>query len=799
MFLFFRDFFKRDKSDQSTKTVKQVFTENESFKKLNDDKEFKVNLKEVETDEEDDEIKLKRVEQKYARKRIDSSESESENEKTQTPAAKKNSKRVCAVDESEPKEKIRKVLKNSSEEKEIKRKSNKKTKKPEKSKEENEKTKKVEKANETSSTVGDPLNFNPGKSNFNPELDSCWIKNESVPYLAFAKTLHVIEETSGRLKMIEILANYLWSVIVLTPDDLLKSVYLCLNKLCPDYEGLELGIGESLIIKALAQATGRKTDQIKAEVEKQGDLGLVAESSRGNQRLMFAPPKLTVSGVFDKLKEIAQLTGNSTMAKKTEKIQALLVACRNCEARYLVRSLTGKLRIGLAEQSLLVALAQAILLSEKEQSRSSETFKKKVEKAALTLKTVYCECPNYDQIIPILLGKGIEALPEHCQLTPGVPLKPMLAHPSKGIDEVLRRFENSKFTCEFKYDGERAQIHLKENGEVLIFSRNQENNTSKYPDIISRVPKVIKESTKSCILDCEAVAWDGESNQILPFQVLSTRKRKDAVEAEIKVKVCLFAFDLLYLNGESLVKEPLRKRKELLRSSFNEDSGSFVLAQSCDVDTTEDIQEFLEESIKQKCEGLMIKTLDEMATYEIAKRSHNWLKLKKDYLEGIGDTIDVVVIGAYYGKGKRTGYYGGYLLACYDEQNEEFQSICKIGTGFKDEDLEEHYKTLKAHIISESKSYYNYDESLKPDVWFDAVQVWEIKCADLSISPIHRAAIGMVDEDKGVSLRFPRFIRVRDDKKPESTTSASQIADMYSNQEQIKSSSKVKEYAEDYY
>ena len=170
------------------------------------------------------------------------------------------------------------------------------------------------------------VNYDPSKNKYNPIDDACWLKDEKVPYLAFAKTLNIIEDTSSRLKMIEILANYFRSVILLSPNDLIKSVYLCLNKLAPDYEGIELGVGESIIIKALGQATGRKTDQIKAEIDQKGDLGLVAESSRSNQKVLFAPPKLTVSSVFDKFKEIALMTGNTMMAKKTEKIQAMLVA-----------------------------------------------------------------------------------------------------------------------------------------------------------------------------------------------------------------------------------------------------------------------------------------------------------------------------------------------------------------------------------------------------------------------------------------------------------------------------------------
>ncbi|XP_026168976.1 DNA ligase 1 [Mastacembelus armatus] len=651
--------------------------------------------------------------------------------------------------------------------------------------------------------------YDPSRPGYHPVDHACWKQGQKVPYLAVARTFEKIEEDSGRLRNIETLSNLFRSVLLLSPDDLLCCVYLCLNQLGPAYLGMELGVGETVLMKAVAQATGRQLDKIKAEAQEKGDLGLVAESSRSNQRMMFQPASLTAGGVFRKLKEIASMSGNSAMNKKIDIIKGLFVACRFSEARYIVRSLAGKLRIGLAEQSILSALSQAVCLTPSGQGfppavidagkgMSAESRRAWIEEKSLILKQTYCEMPNYDVLIPVLLKEGIDQLPNHCKLTPGVPLRPMLAHPTKGVSEVMKKFDEAAFTCEYKYDGERAQIHILESGEVRIFSRNQEDNTSKYPDIISRIPKVKKDSVVSCVLDSEAVAWDREKKQIQPFQVLTTRKRKDVDASEIKVQVCVYAFDLLYLNGESLVRQPLCRRRALLRESFSEVEGEFVFARSIDSDNTDTIAEFLEQSVRDSCEGLMVKTLEKDATYEIAKRSHNWLKLKKDYLEGVGDTVDLCVIGAYLGKGKRTGTYGGFLLACYDDENEEFQSVCKIGTGFKDEDLEQHYKFLKEHLLPKPRAYYRVDQSAEPDVWLDAVQVWEVKCADLSLSPIYKAAMGMVDSVKGISLRFPRFLRIRDDKKPEDATTGAQIADLYKKQQQIQNQGE-KADLEDYY
>ncbi|KAI0094869.1 DNA ligase I [Irpex rosettiformis] len=620
------------------------------------------------------------------------------------------------------------------------------------------------------------------------DIQGGWEIGDPVPYAALAKVFALIEATTKRLEKTSLLTSFLLLVIRRSaPGDsksLLQTIYLCINKLCPDYIGIELGIGESLLLKAIGESTGRSLAVVKADLKKEGDLGLVAKNSKNSQRTLFKPKPLTVPFVFANLKEISMSSGHSSQNKKVSIITKMLAACQGEEAKYIVRSLEGKLRIGNAERSVLVALAHAAVLAEQEHTNkrlSKEKLTLRLEQAAEIMKAIYSELPSYDLVIPALLDAGIDGLKEKCKLTPGVPLKPMLAKPTKAIGEVLDRFENKKFTCEYKYDGERAQVHKLPDGTVGVFSRNSEDMSKKYPDLMDQLPHCMQDTAKSFVFDAEAVAIDPTSEKLLPFQELSRRKRKDVKVEDIQVRVCLFAFDLLYLNGESLLQRPLVERRELLRQHFRVVPGEFAFAKSSDGDTTEEIQSFLEESVKDGCEGLMIKMLESEASYyEPSRRSVNWLKLKKDYLAGVGDSLDLVVVGGYYGKGKRTNVYGAFLLACYDADGEEYQTICKIGTGFSEEALQQHYEALKPLELTNPRGDIKVGGA-KPDVWFEPQIVWEVLTADLSLSPIYTAAQGLVDE-RGVSLRFPRFLRIRDDKSADDATGPEQIAEMYERQ-----------------
>ena len=654
-----------------------------------------------------------------------------------------------------------------------------------------------------------------------------WKAGEPVPYAALCTTSSKIEMTTKRLEIIAYCSQFMRQVLRLTPNDLLPTVLLMIGKLAADYAGVELGIGESLIVKAIGESTGRTQPVVKQDQQKIGDLGLVAAKSRQNQPTMFKPKPLTVRGVHEGLMKIAIVEGSGSQGRKVDGIKKLLASADTnlpkgqsiditkdkggpSEAKFIIRALEGKMRLGLADKNLQVALAHAMVVHGASADGTKVPSEAELKKGEEVFKAVYNELPSYEVVVPALLKGGIWKLRDVCKLQPGVPLKPMLAKPTKSIGEVLDRFEGKDFTCEYKYDGERAQIHFvahdsktdfattvaptegkSDRGISNIFSRNSEDLSKKYPDILAKLPSWVKQGTKSFVLDCETVAWDTEKKHVLPFQQLMTRKKKDVKVEDVKVKVCVFAFDLLFLDGEALVNKSFRERRELMYKSFEEIEGEFAFAKFGNSREIEEIQTLLDEAIAASCEGLMVKMLDGVEShYEPSRRSQNWLKVKKDYLAGAGDSLDLVVLGAYYGKGKRTSVYGAFHLACYNPSTEQYETVCNIGTGFSEVLLAELYDALSPLVIDRAKPFYNHatGKNDQPDVWFEPRFVWEVKTADLTLSPRYRAAASEFGGDgvhKGVSLRFPRFIRVRDDKKPEDATSNRQVAEMYRKQEHV--------------
>jgi DNA ligase-1 len=699
--------------------------------------------------------------------------------------------------------------------------------------------------------------------------------NSVVQYKDLVEVLEEIEGTSKRLEIQALMTKFFRRIIKFgTPADLNAAVYLASNTVAPAYECVELGIGDSLLIKAISEAYGSKTSSVKESVQKLGDLGLVARSCKSKQRTLgFAakPKPLTLVRVIGAYREIAAISGSSSGKWKVDIIKKLLVGVQDStETKFIIRGLQGKLRIGLAQSTVLVALAHALTMTipstvrvdddgddddddkakannddddddDEEEDDGDDNnnedpivkammdeslpVEKTLEAHANMIRKVYSEVPSYDALLDAALKVPLVKLNEACQFQPGIPVEPMLAKPTKSIQEVLKRLNGQEFTCEYKYDGERAQIHKTPDGTLKVFSRNLLETSNKYPEVSNYVQEAAeaaianqKEEDKekkdgddddddefmgrpvdSYVLDAEVVAFDRVKGHLVPFQILSTRKKTQESGGSAAVQVIVQAFDLMYLNGKSLLCKSFKERRRLLHKHFAPVEGKFQFAKSLDAvedgDTIE-LENFLDAAVKGQCEGLMVKTMVDI--YEPSRRSLNWLKLKKDYLDGCGDSFDLVPLGAYFGRGKRTGVYGAYLLACYDEETEEFQSVCKIGTGFSDEDLKSLSASLNEHKLEGGKSSsYNVAKSLEPDVWFDSVQVWEIKAADLSKSSTHRGALGKLEEGRGIGLRFPRFERIREDKKPSQATNSDQVLEMYYNQDSVKGQGGGDDYDDD--
>lgn len=626
----------------------------------------------------------------------------------------------------------------------------------------------------------------------------------------------------SRQKAILLLGNLYRLILYHCPHELVYAAYMTLHRVAPDYFGIEIGVGDAMLIRTISEVYGRKEASVKTELQQSGDLGSVAMQSKLSTSLLMTPPRLSLRVVYDELRAVSEAKGANAQQRKREKIKKLLVAAVGEEPKFIIRFLEKRLGIGIKSAAVLDAMAMAFVMTPPDVDKNptppeklkdslleaqlsddfSNFFSKyecisdvrhrkspptqdqlsaSLQKMELAIRTAYSQVPNLFYVMYFLLiGSDADKLLKRCVICPGIPVLPMLAKPTKSLSEVLDAMAGEEFQAEYKYDGERVQIHKLKNGVVNLFSRNLEVMDFKYPDVKEVAIEAINKNTVDFILDSEVVAFNSETQEILPFQTLSGRKRKDVDAKTVVIHVCLFVFDCLRFNGESLVSTSLKHRRECLKKAVHEIPNKLHFARGGTVTDTTELEALLQEAIDHRTEGLMVKVLEgERSYYEPSKRSVNWLKLKKDYLDNLGDSVDLVPIGAFWGRGRRVGTYGGYLLAVYDEDEEVFRSVCKVATGFTDDDLVNHYNFYQDKIIQKKPEYYHLNEKMEPEVWFDACQVWECKAADLSISPVHTAGWGAKAKDRGIALRFPRYLKIRDDKKPEQATCSKQIVDMY--------------------
>ncbi|KAL4582488.1 hypothetical protein LXL04_007038 [Taraxacum kok-saghyz] len=641
--------------------------------------------------------------------------------------------------------------------------------------------------------VSDPdvisLSLPPEK--YSPIDHACWKDGQPAPYLHLARTFNLVEGEKGKIKATSMLCNMFRSLLVLSPEDVLPAVYLCTNKIAPDHENTELNIGGSIVTSALEETCGTNKSKIRELYNTLGDLGDVAQLCRQTQKLLAPPTPLSIRRVYSVLREISVQTGNGSTLRKRNLIINLMRSCREMEIKFIVRTLVKNLRIGAMMRSVLPALAQAIVMNS-----THEITKEKLQGLCATVVEAYNMLPNLDLLIPSLMEKGIQFSSSTLSMVPGIPIKPMLAKITNGIPQVLKLFQGKAFTCEYKYDGQRAQIHKLPDGSIHVFSRNGDETTSRFPDLINIINELCKKDTMTFIIDAEVVAVDRKNGcKLLSFQELSSRdrggKNSSVLVDNIKVDICVFAFDVMFANGQQLLGSPLRERRKYMKDLFGDEKiGYFEYSQQITVEmddadmaneaTVTKMNQFFDEAFHASCEGIMVKSLDIEAGYLPSKRADSWLKVKRDYVEGLNDSLDLVPIGAWYGNGRKAGWYSPFLMACYDHDTEEYQSVCRVMSGFSDafyKEMKEFFVDEKMMGKKEKPVYYQTGE--EPDMWFSPEVVWEIRGADFTVSPVHHAGVGLVHPSRGISVRFPRFVRVRLDKKPSDCSTSSDIAEMF--------------------
>jgi DNA ligase 1 len=576
-----------------------------------------------------------------------------------------------------------------------------------------------------------------------------------VEYEVVAEAYRDLEQASGRLMLIERLA----ALLVQTPQDLLPTVcYLCQGQVAPEFAGVDLGLAEKLALRAVATATEVGTDDVIAAVREAGDLGQAAEQLLV-ETAQDRKPSLQVAAVVDTLHQIARAEGSGSQGRKLDLLAGLLALATPLEARYLLRLVTGNLRLGIGTPTILDALAQVYTGSRKDRP---------------VLERAYNICCDLGLVAATLASGGLAAV-ERLEVRPGNPVRVMLAQRLSDADEILARL-GGQCTAEYKYDGMRVQAHRTPDGQIELFTRRQERVSTQFPDVVELLQAGL--GPREAILEGEVVAYDAAAAELRPFQEVMFRRRKHGIaEAARDVPVALFCFELLYADGQDLTRLPYVERRARLAEAVTL-SDRLRLTTALDVATAPALDATFEQAVADGSEGLVCKSISQEAVYQAGARGWLWIKLKRDYRTELADTVDLVVIGAYAGRGRRRGTYGAVLLAAYDPEAEAYQTVGKCGTGFSDAELAELPAKLAPLIRTQRPA--RVDSRVSADVWFEPSLVLEVLSAELTLSPNHTAGWGELKENAGLSMRFPRFTgRWRDDKEPQDATTAQQLVELY--------------------
>ncbi len=571
-----------------------------------------------------------------------------------------------------------------------------------------------------------------------------------------AQAYEDMEKTRKRLELLEILAELFRN----TPVNVIERIiYLTQGKIKPDFFGIELGMSDKLVMKVLEKSTAMSKDKIMEEYKRTGDLGEVTRISLSNKvQTTLVRDKLTVERVYQTFEDIASTSGHGSVEIKIAHLAGLLSDCTPIEGKYIIRTLTGILRLGIADYTVLDALSVTYT--------NDKSNRKYLERA-------YNISSDLGRVARLVANKGLKGL-EEINIVVGNPIRPMLAERLSSSQEIIKKVDG-KMSLEYKLDGERLQIHVN-NKQTEIFSRKLENITNYYPDVCAIMNEI---EVKNMILEAEAVAIDKQTKSYLPFQELMHRRRKYNIEEAVKnYPISVNLFDIIYLDDQDLTDSSYEERRKILMKISKKNRRLEIIKNNITQDANE-IDDFLEQAIEEGCEGLVIKDLQ--GNYRAGAREYLWIKLKREYKSEMADTLDLVIIGAMYGKGKRVNKYGALLLAVYDKKQDMFRSFCKVGTGFSDEQLHKIHQVLQKDIIK--NKHVRVDSKMDMDVWFEPNIVLEISGSEITISPIHTANKDEVRKNFGLALRFPIFTgRIRDDKKPQDVTSTEEIMSEYGKQ-----------------
>lgn len=579
-------------------------------------------------------------------------------------------------------------------------------------------------------------------------------------FIRLSQYLKKLEETNLRNKITEILAQLFKETDSRTIP---KVCYLLQGRVASLFEAVEFGLADKMILRAIARGVGVEPDKVTALFKKTGDLGQTVENLKEKKK---ATRNLKVIEVFEVLHQVAVSSGTGSQEVKIKLLEELIKNLDPLSARFVVRIPVGKLRLGFSDMTVLDALSWMLT--------GSKSIRPVIEKA-------YNVRPDIGFISRTLKEKGIKAL-EKIEPEVGTPILMARAERMPSEKDIIEKI--GKCAVEPKYDGFRVQGHLKDK-KVTLFSRNLENVTAMYPDVIEGMKKQIK--AKDIIIEGEAVAYNPNTGEYLPFQETVQRRRKFNIEAKAKeIPLKLFAFELLYKDGESFISKPYRERRaELEKTILN--GGTILVAQEEVVDNPQRLAVIFQDAVSRGLEGVMAKKLD--GVYRAGSRDFNWIKYKRSYAGKLADTVDAVIMGYDFGQGKRTGFgIGDFLIGVYDEKKDKFVTVAKIGTGLTDEEwriIRERSNKLK---VSEKPEDYEVNKIMACDVWITPKIVVEIRADEITRSPVHTAGrimgpskSGSATEVKeaGYALRFPRLERFRDDRNAKDATSLKEIVKMY--------------------